>query len=465
MCFTGPHAALKACSYCHEPRLNPSDRPRKRFVYLPLIPRLIAMARSTSAATRMKYRGSEHTHESGKISDVFDGTHYANLIREKVVIDGMELPHRFFQDPRDVALGLSTDGFAPFKHRTTTCWPLILFNYNLPPEDRFHVSNIISLGVIPGPKKPIDMDSFLWPLVGEMLQLAAGLTAFDALSRSAFVLRAYIILVFGDIPAVSLLMRMKGHNGLFPCRFCKIKGLKVPGPKATTHYVPLHRDNHPTVQGSTDPSIVKIYDGAALPLRGHEEIRTQGEHVEATLVKSRREALAKEYGVKGVSILFNLSSLTFPTCFPYDFMHLIWENVIKNLILLWTGDFKGLDEGSGCYQIDTTVWAAIGSATAASGSTIPGCYGTRPPNFVENRSSTTADTWSFWTLYLGPVLLRQKFKDKKYYDHFIKLVNMLHRCLQFTLTMADISDLSQGLIDWVKVFEEYVLFLLSEFGS
>ena len=73
------------------------------------------------------------------------------------------------------------------------------------------------------------------------------------------------------------------------------------------------------------------------------------------LVKSWRKALAKEYGVKGVSILFNLSSLTFPTCFPYDFMHLIWENVIKNLILLWTGDFKGLDEGSGCYQIDTTV--------------------------------------------------------------------------------------------------------------
>ena len=78
-----------------------------------------------------------------------------------------------------------------------------------------------------------------------------------------------------------------------------------------------------------------------------------------------------------------------------------------------------------------------------------------------------ANTWSFWTLYLGPVLLQQKFKDKKYYDHFIKLINMLYRCLQFTLTMADILDLRQGLIDWVKVFEElvYILFLLSEFGS
>ena len=116
------------------------------------------------------------------------------------------------------------------------------------------------------------MDSFLWPLVEDMLHLVAGVTAFNALSHSAFVLRVYIILVFGNIPAVSLLMRMKGHNGLSPCRFCKIKGLKVPGPKATTHYVPLHRVNHPTVQGSANPSIIKIYDGAALPLRGHEEI-------------------------------------------------------------------------------------------------------------------------------------------------------------------------------------------------
>ncbi len=93
MCFTGPHAALKACSYCHEPHLNPSGRPHKQFIYIPLIPHLIAMAQSTSAATRMKYHGFEHTHKSSKISDVFDGTHYAKLIREKVIVNGMELPH------------------------------------------------------------------------------------------------------------------------------------------------------------------------------------------------------------------------------------------------------------------------------------------------------------------------------------------------------------------------------------
>jgi len=38
---------------------------------------------------------------------------------------------------------------------------LIIFNYNLPPDVRFHINNILALGVIPGPKKPIDADSFL----------------------------------------------------------------------------------------------------------------------------------------------------------------------------------------------------------------------------------------------------------------------------------------------------------------
>jgi hypothetical protein len=58
----------------------------------------------------------------------------------------------------------------------------------------------------------------------------------------------------------------------------------------------------------------------------------------------------KAYGIKGVLLLSNFKSLCFPLSFPYNFMHLIWENVIPNLISLWTGEFKGLDEGVGEYQ-------------------------------------------------------------------------------------------------------------------
>ena len=45
---------------------------------------------------------------------------------------------------------------------------------------------VISLGTIPGPKKPADLDSFLWPLVQELLQLEIGVSAFDAIVQVSF---------------------------------------------------------------------------------------------------------------------------------------------------------------------------------------------------------------------------------------------------------------------------------------
>ncbi|KAI0062793.1 hypothetical protein BV25DRAFT_1803535 [Artomyces pyxidatus] len=136
-------------------------------------------------------------------------------------------------------------------------------------------------------------------------------------------------------------------------------------------------------------------------------------------------------------------------------MHLIWENTIKNLVLLWTGDdFKGLDEGTGSYRLQKSVWDAIGLATASSGSTIPGLYGARPPNVAADHTSTTADSWSFWTLYIGPVLLRRKFTEAKYYDHFVQLVKLLLTCLEFNVIVADINKLRDGFAEWVKKFEE-----------
>ena len=56
--------------------------------------------------------------------------------------------------------------------------------------------------------------------------------------------------------------------------------------------------------------------------------------------------LAKVYGIKGTPLLSYLNSPSFPGSFPYDFMHLIWENTVKNLVLIWTGEFKGLDNVS-----------------------------------------------------------------------------------------------------------------------
>jgi hypothetical protein len=375
--YTGTLESRTTCPFCTEKRLNTDGRPRQKFVYIPLIPRLQAFAMNQRVSQLMQYRhefttGSDETcSKPGVVKDVFDGELYKELCHENVVVGDETLSHRYFDDRRDVALGLSTDGFGPFKRHKHTCWPLIVFNYNLPPDIRFQMENILSLGVIPGPKKPKDPNSFLWPFVREMLRLAIGVVSFDILSREMFRLCSYLIEVFGDIPAISMIMRIIGHNGYSPCRMCKILGLRVPGSSSTTHYVPLERSRHPDAAASGS------YDPRNLPLRSHDEMLEQAKHAEAAPTEAEATRRSRSTGIKGTSILFHLHSLRFPRSFPYDFMHLFWENLMKNLIKLWTSDFKGMDSGVEEYELEASVWSAVGEATASSGATIPSCYGAR----------------------------------------------------------------------------------------
>ena len=191
-------------------------------------------------AQSMQYR-TNYTHTPGTFTDIFDGKDYQTLCGAPITVNNIPLKsgNKHFEDPRDVALGLSTDGFGIFNLGQATAWPLILFNYNLPPETRFHIDNIIPLGIIPGPNKPAIPDSFLVPLLEELYQLARGVHTYDALSRSMFHLQAFLIILFGDLPAISMLMKMKGVSGLSPCRACTIKAIPIPGDTNKTHYVPL----------------------------------------------------------------------------------------------------------------------------------------------------------------------------------------------------------------------------------
>ncbi|PBK60066.1 hypothetical protein ARMSODRAFT_1026951 [Armillaria solidipes] len=96
--------------------------------------------------------------------------------------------------------------------------------------------------------------------------------------------------------------------------------------------------------------------------------------------------------------------------------------------LLLTLLVMGLDEGSGSYQIEKSVWEAIGKATAATGSTIPSAYGPRVPDIANDHSTMSAEMWSFWTLYIGP-------------------------CLQFETEIAEVQEIHLGFINWVNVYE------------
>jgi len=401
------------------------------------------MSANSTHAKKMRYR-AEYVHKPGIIKDVFDGSHYRTLLDTFVPIDS-STPFFFFSDPRDIALGLSTDGFAPFKRRNKTCWPIILFNYNLPPEIRFQKKYCIHVGTVPGPKKPLDWDSFCWPLIQELIQLEIGIQAFDAIGMALFLLHAYLILAFGDIPAVSLIMRMKGQNGISPCRMCNIKGISV----ERIHYIPLQRDKIPG-------AIPLRYDASKPPLRTHEEFLRQADAVEMALTNTTREELAKEYGIKGRPVLSCTSALSFPSSFPFDFMHLIWENLIPNLVLFWTGNFKDLNHQGRGYVIETRIWKEIGAATEACHATIPAAFGASIPNIAVKGSVMTAEMWANWTLYVAPVVLCGRFKKDKYYKHFLKLVKLLKLCPLFEIDEAMLSEMKEGFKLWVQGYEKSV---------
>jgi hypothetical protein len=455
-CFAGEYKHRTKCPYCDAGRYiidrNGKKKSRKAFNYLPFIPRLVSMYANPTKAKELQYRAFEHMYTPGKISDIFDSHIYRRLLGKRVTIDGSNPTHEYFSDPRDIAFGLSTDGFCPFRRRKATAWPLILFDYNLAPEIRFHGDNRIDLGTIPGPNKPKDFNSFAWPAFEEFMRLQHGVRAFDVLADEFFLLRGYLLLVFGDIPAMSMVMRMTGHTGFSPCRMCKILGVRIPNSQNNTHYVPLDRSFHPTVTESD--SAIAIYDPADLPLRTEEEMLCQAREVKSASSKAQNARLSRAYGINGISIFSNLKSLCFPLSFPYDFMHLIWENLIPNLISLWTGEFKGLDEGVGEYQLNPKVWQAIGEATVAAGSTIPSVFGARPPNPASHKASYSAEAWSFWTLYLGPVLLRRRFRHQRYYKHFIQLVKLLQMCLEFEITTEEVQIIRDGFINWVENYEQ-----------
>ncbi|KAB5591793.1 hypothetical protein CTheo_4785 [Ceratobasidium theobromae] len=438
VCYTGYMADLDQCPHCNVPRLNPTGRPWSTFSYIPLIPQLRALYRNKKTCESLMYRAN-YKGNNEKIEDVFDGDRYKELREKYVTIDGEEQTYRFFEDDREIALGLSVDGMCPFKKRKNSCWPLILVNYNLPPDIRTHLHNIYCVGVIPGPSSPHDINSFLQPLVDELLELAKGVEAVDILHEELFQLRAHLISVFGDIPALSKILEFIGHNGRYPCRFCKIEATRGQTSKGGTHlYCPLYRTNN-----NIDP--------LDLPLRTHNETIRLGYHVLNTKHDTVSADRATKCGIKGVSLLSRLPSISIPASFPVEVMHMVWINLVPQLVDLWTGTFNNYDAGIHNYLMDQATWDILGDMCGESGSTIPSSFGCRVPN-LKKRSNFIAESWSLWATQLAPNILRHRLKEPCYV-HFVRLIRLMKECMDYSLPRSELPRIREELALWVQDYE------------
>ena len=110
---------------------------------------------------------------------------YMRWHKEELVVDGKmrhpadskawkhvdETYEWFAEDPRNVRLGLASDGFNPFGmlNVSYSCWPVILIPYNLPPWLCLKQSYWMLSMMIPGARSPgVSIDVYLQPLIDEL---------------------------------------------------------------------------------------------------------------------------------------------------------------------------------------------------------------------------------------------------------------------------------------------------------
>lgn len=453
VCYSQKYAHLDACPHCHTSRHNDSGKPRAQFCYFPLIPRLQALFRSQDMIEIMLYR-ARFVSSTTNIRDVFDSDWYQKLLHTHVEVDGKALPHRFFSSPHAIALSLATDGFLLFGRRRSgpSAMPILLQNLNLPPKVRTRPENLICLGVIPGPRQPKDLESFLCPLDDECAKLAQGVETYNASSQEFFDLYAYIVAKIGDILAIEKFLSIKGHNSLSGYRSCEIKGILHP--LQSNYYYPT---NFPVTHGNQPE---QSWNPFKLPMRTHKSWLQILDEIAAMPTKSRQDALMKHYGLNGRPALHRVSSLDYARCCPWEWMHLLLENVCPNLVSLWTGTFKNLDQGHEQYEIAPHIWEEIGRETADAVCYIPAAFVRVLQNIATDRQKFTAESWGFWFVHVAPIVLEGRFKHEKYYKHMLLLVDIMKTTLQFEITRDQVDDLEEKIVDWVLDYERYVTDLL-----
>ncbi|XP_019180260.1 PREDICTED: uncharacterized protein LOC109175457 [Ipomoea nil] len=211
----------KHCKFCGEPRFKPrpprctrtKEVPRKRMHYLPLIPRLQRLYASHSSASHMRWH-YENRREPGIMCHPSDGEAWKHFDRR--------FPD-FAADPRNVRLGLCSDGFSPFgfNAKPYSCWPVMVVPYNLPPSMCMTTPYTFLTCIIPGEKNPkTNIDVYLQPLIDELQLLwETGVLTYDSSLKQNFMMRAALMWTINDFPAYGMLSGWQ-TAGKLACPYC-----------------------------------------------------------------------------------------------------------------------------------------------------------------------------------------------------------------------------------------------------
>ncbi|XP_050937141.1 uncharacterized protein LOC127148161 [Cucumis melo] len=218
--FRNENEKLESCPHCASSRWKIDERtnqikqgvPAKVLRYFPIIPRLKRMFKINEVSESLRWHLS-HKSTDGKIRHPVDSVAWETIDKKWP---------EFSMDPRNLRLGLATDGFNPFSNLSSrySCWPVMLVTYNLPPWLCMKKENIMLTLLIPGPRQPgNDIDVYLQPLVEDLQQLWKGIQVYDIVGNTHFNLRSILMWTINDFPAYGNLAGCT-TKGKYACPTC-----------------------------------------------------------------------------------------------------------------------------------------------------------------------------------------------------------------------------------------------------
>jgi hypothetical protein len=445
--FTGPFADLEFCPICEAPRYDPDKLekvPLNQFTTFLPGPQIQARWKHPETAQKMLYRRTRTSGGgTGDYDDIFSGDAYLDAVENGQIKDS------------DTLLMLSIDGAQLYRDKKSECWIYIWILLEMAPDERYKVRNILPGGIIPGPKAPEHLDSFLFPGLAHVSALQKeGLRLWDSYNQRLVLSFIILFLVLADAVAMAKLSGSVGHHGRKGCRLlCDLKGRNK---KRGAHYYPaLLRptdcDDNPS---ASHPDI----DINTLPPPNPEVYRRNLNYLLSSPNKNERKQRRLQTGIAKPSIFDGLPRiLALPGCFPGDLMHQPVINLPGLLFDLWCErhELRKHDRDSDWPWAVLTgdVWVEHGKVVADAGRFLPRSFD-RVPRNPQEKISSGYKAWEFlvYLYVLGPGLF-YGILPEPYYRHFCKLVRGIRLIYQRRISPEQLALAHQLLLEFSIEFE------------
>ena len=449
--FTGPFAELESCPLCHAPRYDPDKLEKtgakvaqKVFTTFPAGPQIQARWKHPESAKKMLYRRTQTPgSEAGYYDDIFSGEAYLDAVEAGDIKE------------YDTLLMLSIDGAQLYRDKKSECWIYIWILLELAPDERYKIRNILPGGIIPGPRSPRHLDSFLFPGLAHVSALQKeGLQLWDSYNQRLALSFLFLFLILADAVGMADLTGSVGHHGRKGCRLlCDFAGRNK---KGGSHYYPallrpMDCDDNPS---ASHPDI----DINELPLANPMVYRQNLNYFLTSPTRNDHKQRRLQTGITKPSIFDGLDRiLELPGCFPGDLMHQPVINLLGLLFDLWCQrrDLRKHDKDSDWPWgvLTGNVWEEHGKVVAGAGRFLPRSFDRVPRNSQEKISSGYK-AWEFlvYVYILGPGVFYGVLPEP-YYQHFCKLVRGVRLIYQRRISKEQLAVAHQTLLEYCVEFE------------